>query len=407
MLGQRISIRHSFLFMIVGLVVFVAYVYFFIGFGKVQFVFGQLNSVQFAGFYAAALLAGLTAVFCWAAAWKQLIQRLSVQITYRKMYLYYYAGYFIDSVIPSGGLGGEIVRIYLVQKQTRADYGVLAISAITNRILAYIIVTTGLVVTAVFIFLEPAFPSYLLGLFLFILAGACVFLAVLMYLALSRRAAGRLTSLFIRVYKRFRPKSYTQETEANLNKTLAKYYEGFSRYRQNLRQLLVPFVLHVFAYGLNLLSYALVFFALGITSITVGFVVVIYFITIVVQDASAAFSVGSLDITLATIFTVYGISTGAAGSAAIILRSMSFWFPLLVGFVSFQTVGAERALSRLGRKKPSGTHQSTVPSRKNAPVRCQLGLKQLYIRQAAPDSGWLPARLTHRVPITPSLTIKP
>ena len=63
------------------------------------------------------------------------------------------------------------------------------------------------------------------------------------------------------------------------------------------------------------------------------------------QDAAASFSVGSLEILLATIFLLYGINPGISGIAAVVLRSAGFWFPLFVGFICVQIVGAKNLLA--------------------------------------------------------------
>jgi hypothetical protein len=64
-----------------------------------------------------------------------------------------------------------------------------------------------------------------------------------------------------------------------------------------------------------------------------------------IPDVSASFSVGSLEILLATIFLLYGINAGIAGRAAVVLRSTGFWFPLFVGFVCVQIIGTKNLLA--------------------------------------------------------------
>jgi hypothetical protein len=48
---------------------------------------------------------------------------------------------------------------------------------------------------------------------------------------------------------------------------------------------------------------------------------------------------------LATIFILYGISSGLSGIAVVILRSALFWFPLLAGFVCVQIIGAKNLVA--------------------------------------------------------------
>jgi hypothetical protein len=102
--------------------------------------------------------------------------------------------------------------------------------------------------------------------------------------------------------------------------------------------------------------YVLIFYALGIPS-TPEFYVVIYFIATAFQDAAASFSVRLLDIILATIFLLYGLNPGVSGIAALLVRSVGFWFPLFVGFVCLQIVGTRSLISQTPQLKTQNKKQ--------------------------------------------------
>ena len=112
--------------MIGGLVVFIIYLYFYIGIPQILEVIRGVNSTQYAFYYTLALLAVLVSVFCWACAWNSILRSLNVKISYRRAYLYYWVGYFSDLVLPCATICGEITRLYLVQKETGESYGILA-----------------------------------------------------------------------------------------------------------------------------------------------------------------------------------------------------------------------------------------------------------------------------------------
>ena len=101
---------------------------------------------------------------------------------------------------------------------------------------------------------------------------------------------------------------------------------------------------HIMAYLLGLSVYVFVFDALGIPAPAPVFYIVVYFVATSFQDAIASFSVGSLDILLATIFIVYGINTGTSGVAAAIVRTASFWFSLFTSFLCAQIMAPETCL---------------------------------------------------------------
>jgi hypothetical protein len=109
--------------------------------------------------------------------------------------------------------------------------------------------------------------------------------------------------------------------------------------------LIIPLILHAISYLLGLFAYILIFYALGIPS-TPEFYVIVYFIATAVQDAAASFSVGSLEIILTNIFVLYGLNSGFSAIAALLVRSIGFWFPLFVGFIAVQYLGTKTLISK-------------------------------------------------------------
>ena len=70
--------------MIIGIVVFIVYLYFFIGIDKLLAVLANVNSGQYVVFYSLALFAVLASVFFWSAAWNTILRTLSVNVSYRR-----------------------------------------------------------------------------------------------------------------------------------------------------------------------------------------------------------------------------------------------------------------------------------------------------------------------------------
>jgi len=357
--SKYISFRKSALFMVIGVAVFVIYLYFFIGSSQILLVLRNINLKQYALFYSLAILSVLASVFCWSAAWNNILKQLSINISYRRSYLYYWVGNFADLIVPCATVCGEVTRLYLVQKETGENYGAIGASAVTNRIIAYSVVTTGLAVGSVFVFLKANVPPFIGNLFILLLLGSISYLAVLLSLAFFRSAAGKIAKLYFIVNKRIRPGRSTADDLSKTQQMLAGFYDGFKVFRENPRALIKPFIFHTLAYILGLSVYVFVFYALGIPAASPVFYIVVYFVATAFQDALASFSVGSLDILLATIFILYGINPASSGVAAVFVRSASFWFPLFVSFICVQIMGA-RTLLASKLKDP----QKTISDRK-------------------------------------------
>jgi uncharacterized protein (TIRG00374 family) len=325
--------------MIVGLVVFALYLYFFIGREELSEVLESINLTQYAIYYSLAILAVLASVFFWSAAWKNILKKLSVDISYRQSYFYYWVGNFADLTIPCGTVCGEVTRLYLVQQQTKNDYGILAASAVTNRIVAYTVVTAGLCIGSSLVLARTDVPPIVSNVFVLLLVGVVAYLSVLLFLAFYRGSAEVLTKVYSKLIGVLRPNKNNAEKIAKTKQSLANFYDGFKIFRAQPKSLIKPFVFHSLAYLSGLLIYVFVFYALGVSSVAPGFYIVVFFIATAFQDAAASFSVGTLDILLATIFLLYGIEDGTSGVAAIIVRTVSFWIPLFISFACVQIMG--------------------------------------------------------------------
>jgi uncharacterized protein (TIRG00374 family) len=343
---RRLTIRRSLVFMITGLVALIVYLYFFIGVGQLEAVFANVNSTQYMIFYSLALVAVLTSVFFWSAAWNTILKKLSINLPYRRTYLYYWVGYFTDLVLPCATVCGELTRMYLVQRETGKSYGILASSAITNRIVAYTIVTIGLYAGAFLTFLKPGIPPIITNVFVVFLVAVTVYTSVLLYLAFVKQAARNITLIYERIVKAIKGKKYKKTQTEQTNASLESYYKGFKIFRENRRLLIKPFILHLISYLLGLAVYVLIFLALGIPAPAPEFFFVIFFMATAVQDVAASLSVGSLDIILAGIFILYGLNPGVSGITAVLLRTAGFWFPLFVGFACVQLLGVRNIVSQ-------------------------------------------------------------
>jgi uncharacterized protein (TIRG00374 family) len=305
-----------------------------------------VNLEQYALFYSLAIGAVVIGNFFWSVSWKTVLDSLSVKMSMKNAFMYYWAGYFVDLVVPCQTVCGEVTRLYLVHKETNESYGSIAAGGVTNRIVAYVIVVVGLYTSALILYTQSDVPTIISSVFIFILAGATIYLAILLYLAFSEQAAGKIASLGLRLLRTLRPKKYrSSDLSAETKEALAAFYKAFKSFRENPKYLVKPFIFLTLSFLLSLSAYVLVFFALGIHSQSLGFFIILYFIAGSLTDAAASFSVGTLDILLATLFILYGLNPALSGITAAFVRVVTFWFPLIVGYVIVQIVGAKNLLA--------------------------------------------------------------
>jgi uncharacterized protein (TIRG00374 family) len=333
--------------MIVGLIAFALYLYFFVGIGQLVSVIQEINTGEYVLFYSLAIVTLVLALLCWTASWRTILHTLSVELSIRKAFMIFWVGYFVDLVVPSETIGSELTRLYLVRNETQGDLGAIAAAAVTNRIAEYIIVVSGLFISVVIMLSAENLPGVISGFMVFVLSGALIYLTILLYLALSERAATVIVSIWYKLKKLVRLRKTSKlDMSDKARKSLAIFYDGFKTFRQNPRHLLKPLSFQVLAFLLNLVVYVLVFESLGFRYVSFEFYIVMYFIGSAIQASTASFSVGSLDIILTTIFILYGIPRAASGIAVVVLRSATYWAPLLISYVIVQLVGVKNIVGK-------------------------------------------------------------
>ena len=96
-----------FLVSVIGLVVFVLYLYFFVGIPSFISTFENLNL----WFYSLAFVLVVVSVFFHALVWRSLLSNLSYSIKIRTAFWFSWIGIFVDNIVP-GGLTGDLFKAY-------------------------------------------------------------------------------------------------------------------------------------------------------------------------------------------------------------------------------------------------------------------------------------------------------
>jgi len=332
--------------MIVGLSVFILYLYFFAGFDKILDLMQKINPYEYVLFFSLTAVSILLSMFFNSMAWYELLKTLSINISPRKAFLYNWVGNFVDLVIPCETVCGEIARLYLVYEDVKEDFGKTVASVISLRIISTVVILGVLLFGSVSIFYSFQTNVLIMYILLITLALSVVQAVVLLYVSIKAKASKRLSRFLARLAKIFVGKRFnTDNLQQRTEKNLAVFHEGFETLRRHPRHIVKPLIYSTLGWLCQLSVYFLVFYALGFTDIAFGLVILVASITMYIQGLSAAFSVGIVEIIMATLYVSSGIPTAVGGAATAMIRIMIFWFEILVGFVIIQWIGAKKLLS--------------------------------------------------------------
>jgi uncharacterized membrane protein YbhN (UPF0104 family) len=98
--SKYLAVRKSFLFMIIGVLVFILYLYFFAGFDKILVLLQKTNQSEYLLFYSLTIVSVMLSMLFNSMAWHELLKSVSIKISRRKAFLYNWVGNFVDLVVP-------------------------------------------------------------------------------------------------------------------------------------------------------------------------------------------------------------------------------------------------------------------------------------------------------------------
>ena len=329
-----------------GLVAFIIYLAFFVGIGSLVQLVSQLDLQRYSLFYSIAIAALLVSVVFDSMIWYSLLKGLKVQLSLKKVVLYNWVGNFVEMVIPCQTVCGEVTRLYLAKKETKQNVGATAAPIITSRILSTIVYTSGLLLgSLILVITKQSLPTLLVWTLFTVAVGSIGIITAVLLLALKEGAADKLVSvamLFIKIITKSSIKQ--EEKKEQLRTSLYSFTEAFQTYKRKPVLLAKPMVFAVLAWLSILLVYLMVFYSLDFTAITLVDLALVYCVASTVETVTAGFPVGAVEITMISLYSVLGVPLVIAGAATTLIRLLTFWVQVIVGYPVFHLTGLKYLL---------------------------------------------------------------
>lgn len=337
-LERRISVKKSIPVLLIGLAIFTCYLYFFVGIPEIISI---LQSVDLT-FYSLAVVALLADILFYALAWQYILRPLSVRAPFRKTFLYVWVGIFFDLLVPAESISGEVSKAYLMTKNSGENTGKVVASVICHRILGMVIGLFSLIVGSVsFVILKYRLPVEILNLVLLVASGTAISLVLLFLLILREQVTWKIINSvlnFVGFISRGRFK--TKNWKSKAKKALRVFHESIETLGRNSRSLAQPVFFSVIAWFLSVLGSFFVFLALG-NPVSLTVVVIVYSISSSLQSIPLGIpaEVGIMEIIMTTLYSLFGVSIGISAAATVLIRVLTVWLRMFIGFVAVQWIG--------------------------------------------------------------------
>ena len=316
----------------IGYVALAIYLFYFVG------IFDLVQTIQKVnlGIYLIAILAVIISITLHTLVWFNLLNFVNIKLSFRRTYVLYWLGIFVDNLIP-GGWSGDLFKAYLLGRETDIDSGRAVASVVAKNMYEAIFNLGNMVLGLILLLL-----NYSLAGAIFIGIGGIMFLLtlpliILMVVSFRPKGTKRMVSLFIHSTARLtRNRLNLTKYEGALDKLLDDYHEGMKTLIENPRMITKPMVLSFFAWGFEILMLYLVFVSLGLF-VEADKVIIVRSIASNVESQGYAF-VGYAQIITTALYTALGIIPAVAASVGLLGGVVIFWLKTGIAYIAFHCV---------------------------------------------------------------------
>jgi len=348
--------------MALGLVAFILYLWFFVGFNGLFILLSKLNVYQYSLFFSLAIASLFLAVIFDSLIWHSLLESLSVKIRFRKILLYNWIGNFVELIIPSATVGGEVARIVLAQKETKNSTGIAAATVIGSRIISTFVYSGGLLLGFVLLLFTRQLPIYLITPVILVVIGTAAVIGVIFVIAFKETAVNKLVNVIMWITKHvIKNPVRLQSLREKIHNGFSSFSEVFKTLKDHPRQLVKPVIFAVMAWMFNLVVYLMIFYSLNFTAISLVDLATVYCIITTVETITAGFPIGAVEVTMINLFSLYGVPIAVAGAAATLTRLLTFWCQIIVGYPLVEWIGA-KSLLQSEINKPAIINPPIIPN---------------------------------------------
>jgi len=336
---------------LLGYTILLFYLLYFVGISNLISVIATVNP----GIYALAIVSVIISLTFHVLVWFNLLNTLAIKLSFRRTYVLYWVGVFVDNLIP-GGWSGDLFKAYLLNKDPTIQSGKAVASVVAKNVYEAIFnlgsMILGLVLLLVNYTLEGSLLITLGGIMLILTLP----LLVLLLASFKPKSAKELVAAFFRLISRLtRKRSRLATLEVKVQKALGDYHEGMKTLLENPRMLIKPMILSFFAWGFEVLTLLFVFESLG-QLISIDKVVIVRSIAGNVEAQGYAF-VGYAQIISSEIYNALGVPFAIGASVALLGGVVIFLLKTVISYIAFQVTIFSPRSNFINRKRTGKHHK--------------------------------------------------
>jgi uncharacterized protein (TIRG00374 family) len=323
---------------LIGFSVFVLYLVFFSNIGSIIFVMGKTSITV----YALAFVCVLCGVIFDALTWHQILRRLSVQTTFRRVFTLSWVGIFVDAIVPSGW-SGDLFKAYLLSKDQGVDGSKTAASIVVKKVFELLMTLAALFCGLALLILNYSLDSELVIVVGIAMVLISLPLILVLYLSISAKTSQVVFRFARRLSTLLRGKNFdTPEFENKLRKSISEFHDGIMMLKTNPKKMFQPLIFQSISWMFSILTLFLIFASIGYI-ISPDKIIITNSITSNFQTQGFALA-GFLPIISSLLYRMLGTASLVSVASSLLASFPTFWFRVIVAFAVFQVIVFGRAV---------------------------------------------------------------
>jgi len=334
---KGISLKRTAPFLTVGILIFLAYIYFFVGITEIVTIIKSVNLF----YYGIAVAVLFLSMIINSLTWQYFMRPLSVKVPFRKTFLFTWIGVFVDLLVPAESISGDASKVYLMTKETNENAGKVVASVVSHRILAMIIALGSLIFSSIMLYtIQYELPAFVLNLVLLIIVGTGITLFFISLFIIKETFTQKIIDAvlrFLAFVSRGRLKIDSMRTKAT--KALSAFHGSIVVLFKNPKNLVAPVFFSIVSWIFSILLSYLVFVSLG-HPVDFVLITIVYSISVNIQSIPLGIpaEVGVVEIVMTSIYGLLGVEAGIAAAATVLIRLLTVWLRIIIGFVAVQQI---------------------------------------------------------------------
>jgi uncharacterized protein (TIRG00374 family) len=334
---KGLSLKRTVPFLLAGILVFVVYIYFLVGINQLVSIISGINLF----YYGIAVAVLILTMLVNALTWQYLLRPLLVKVPFRRTFLFTWIGVFVDLLVPAESISGDASKIYLMCNESRENAGKVVASIVSHRILAMTISLGSLIFSSIVLYtIQYELPSAVLNLVLLIIIGTGISLVFIFLCVIKEKLTKKIVEAILRflaLITRNRLNIDSMRTKAT--KTLNAFHCSIAVLLKRPANLIAPIFFAIVSWLLSIFISYLVFVSLG-QDVDFVLITIVYSVSVNIQSIPIGIpgEVGLVEIVMTSLYGLLGVETGIAAAATILIRFLTVWLRIIIGFVAVQWI---------------------------------------------------------------------